>query len=181
MSPQSQALRSIFFASTDLKKDPGAEAGPGSLRSVAVLGGGLMGGGIAYVTACKGGLPVRIKDIQPRGINHALKYSWDLLNKQVRQRRLRPVERDRQMALISGTTDYQGFAHRDVVIEAVFEDLALKQRMVSEVEQYGGPQTIFASNTSSLPIGDIAAHASRPGQVIGLHFSVRWKKCRWLR
>ncbi len=129
-----------------------------------------MGGGIAYVTACKGGLPVRIKDIQPRGINHALKYSWDLLNKQVRQRRLRPVERDRQMALISGTTDYQGFAHRDVVIEAVFEDLALKQRMVSEVEQYVGPQTIFASNTSSLPIGDIAAHASRPGQVIGLHF-----------
>ncbi|EPQ2902309.1 3-hydroxyacyl-CoA dehydrogenase NAD-binding domain-containing protein, partial [Klebsiella pneumoniae] len=114
--------------------------------------------------------PVRIKDIQPRGINHALKYSWDLLNKQVRQRRLRPVERDRQMALISGTTDYQGFAHRDVVIEAVFEDLALKQRMVSEVEQYVGPQTIFASNTSSLPIGDIAAHASRPGQVIGLHF-----------
>ncbi len=74
------------------------------------------------MTACKGGLPVRIKDIQPRGINHALKYSWDLLNKQVRQRRLRPVERDRQMALISGTTDYQGFAHRDVVIEAVFED-----------------------------------------------------------
>ena len=100
------------------------------------------------MTACKGGLPVRIKDIQPRGINHALKYSWDLLNKQVRQRRLRPVERDRQMALISGTTDYQGFAHRDVVIEAVFEDLALKQRMVSEVEQYGGPQTIFASNTN---------------------------------
>jgi len=108
MTPQSQALRSIFFASTDLKKDRGAEAEPAPLRSVAVLGGGLMGGGIAYVTACKGGLPVRIKDIQPGGINHALKYSWDLLNKQVRQRRLRPVERDRQMALISGTTDYQG-------------------------------------------------------------------------
>ena len=139
-----------------------------------------MGGGIAYVTACKGGLPVQIKDIQPRGINHALKYSWDLLNKQVRQRRLRPVERDRQMALISGTTDYQGFAHRDVVIEAVFEDLALKQRMVSEVEQYGGPQTIFASNTSSLPIGDIAAHASHLGGWSACIFSVRWKKCRWL-
>lgn len=74
------------------------------------------------MTACKGGLPVRIKDIQPSGINHALKYSWDLLNKQVRQRRLRPSERDRQLALITGTTDYQGFAHRDVVIEAVFED-----------------------------------------------------------
>ncbi len=170
MSPQSQALRSIFFASTDLKKRPWRRGGPRFAEKRCSTGRWLDGRGIAYVTACKGGLPVRIKDIQPRGINHALKYSWDLLNKQVRQRRLRPVERDRQMALISGTTDYQGFAHRDVVIEAVFEDLALKQRMVSEVEQYGGPQTIFASNTSSLPIGDIAAHASRPGQVIGLHF-----------
>ncbi|BBV75351.1 fatty acid oxidation complex subunit alpha [Raoultella planticola] len=170
MTPQSQALRSIFFASTDLKKDRGADAQAGPLTRIGVLGGGLMGGGIAYVTACKGGLAVRIKDIQPRGINHALKYSWDLLDKQVRRRYLRASERDRQLALISGTTDYQGFAHRDVVIEAVFEDLALKQRMVAEIEAHCGPQTIFASNTSSLPIGDIAAQASRPGQVIGLHF-----------
>ena len=160
MTPQSQALRSIFFASTDLKKDRGADAEPVALRSVGILGGGLMGGGIAYVTACKGGLPVRIKDIQPRGINHALKYSWDLLDKQVRRRYLRASERDRQMGLISGSLDYQGFAHRDVVIEAVFEDLALKQKMVSEVEQHCRPETIFASNTSSLPIGEIAAHAS---------------------
>ena len=170
MTPQSQALRSIFFASTDLKKDRGADVQAGPLTRIGVLGGGLMGGGIAYVTACKGGLAVRIKDIQPRGINHALKYSWDLLDKQVRRRYLRASERDRQLALISGTTDYQGFAHRDVVIEAVFEDLALKQRMVAEIEAHCGPQTIFASNTSSLPIGDIAAQASRPGQVIGLHF-----------
>ena len=170
MTSQSQALRSIFFASTDLKKDRGADAQAGPLNRIGILGGGLMGGGIAYVTACKGGLPVRIKDIQARGINHALKYSWDLLDKQVRRRYLRASERDRQLALISGTTDYQGFAHRDVVIEAVFEDLALKQRMVAEIEAHCSPQTIFASNTSSLPIGDIAAQASRPGQVIGLHF-----------
>ncbi|HAT1610755.1 TPA: fatty acid oxidation complex subunit alpha FadJ [Raoultella planticola] len=170
MTPQSQALRSIFFASTDVKKDRGADAQAGPLNRIGILGGGLMGGGIAYVTACKGGLPVRIKDIQARGINHALKYSWELLDKQVRRRYLRASERDRQLALISGTTDYQGFAHRDVVIEAVFEDLALKQRMVAEIEAHCSPQTIFASNTSSLPIGDIAAQAARPGQVIGLHF-----------
>ncbi|HEC2583593.1 TPA: fatty acid oxidation complex subunit alpha FadJ [Raoultella ornithinolytica] len=170
MTSQSQALRSIFFASTDLKKDRGADAQAGPLNHIGILGGGLMGGGIAYVTACKGGLPVRIKDIQARGINHALKYSWDLLDKQVRRRYLRASERDRQLTLISGTTDYQGFAHRDVVIEAVFEDLALKQRMMAEIEAHCSPQTIFASNTSSLPIGDIAAQASRPGQVIGLHF-----------
>ncbi|MDB2180434.1 fatty acid oxidation complex subunit alpha FadJ [Citrobacter farmeri] len=170
MTPQSQALRNIFFASTDVKKDPGSEVPPGPLNSVGVLGGGLMGGGIAYVTACKGGLPVRIKDINPKGINHALKYSWDQLETKVRRRHIKASERDKQLALISGSVDYRGFSHRDLVIEAVFEDLSLKQQMVAEVEKNCASHTIFASNTSSLPIGDIAAKAARPEQVIGLHF-----------
>lgn len=170
MTPQSQALRNIFFASTDVKKDPGSDVLPGPLNSVGVLGGGLMGGGIAYVTACKGGLPVRIKDINTKGINHALKYSWDQLETKVRRRHIKGSERDKQLALISGSTDYHGFSHRDLIIEAVFEDLALKQQMVAEVEQNCASHTIFASNTSSLPIGDIAAKAARPEQVIGLHF-----------
>ena len=170
MTSQSQALRHIFFANTDVKKDPGSDAKPGPLNSVGVLGGGLMGGGIAYVTACKGGLPVRIKDINAKGINHALKYSWDQLETKVRRRHIKASERDKQLALISGSIDYRGFAHRDLIIEAVFEDLSLKQRMVAEVEQNCAPHTVFASNTSSLPIGDIAANATRPEQVIGLHF-----------
>ena len=170
MTSQSQALRHIFFANTDVKKDPGSDAKPGPLDSVGILGGGLMGGGIAYVTACKGGLPVRIKDINAKGINHALKYSWDQLETKVRRRHIKASERDKQLALISGSIDYRGFAHRDLIIEAVFEDLSLKQRMVAEVEQNCAPHTVFASNTSSLPIGDIAANATRPEQVIGLHF-----------
>jgi 3-hydroxyacyl-CoA dehydrogenase/enoyl-CoA hydratase/3-hydroxybutyryl-CoA epimerase len=170
MTSQSRALRSIFFGSTELKKDPGASAEAGPLRSVGVLGGGLMGGGIAFVTACKGKLPVRIKDINAKGINHALKYSWDLLDNSVRRRHINVSERDSQLALITGSTDYHGFSQRDVVIEAVFEDLTLKQQMVTEVEQHCAPHTVFASNTSSLPIGDIAATARRPEQVIGLHF-----------
>lgn len=180
MTPQSQALRAVFFASTEVKKDPGSDAPPGPLNSVGILGGGLMGGGIAWVTACKGGLPVRIKDINTQGINHALKYSWDLLETKVRRRHIKASERDKQLALISGSTDYRGFSHRDLVIEAVFEDLPLKQQMVAEVEQNCAAHTIFASNTSSLPIGDIAANAARPEQVIGLHFLAR-SKCRWLR
>lgn len=170
MTPQSQALRNIFFASTDVKKDPGSEVPPGPLNSVGVLGGGLMGGGIAYVTACKGGLPVRIKDINTKGINHALKYSWDQLETKVRRRHIKASERDKQLALISGSIDYRGFSLRDLVIEAVFEDLSLKQQMVAEVERNCASHTIFASNTSSLPISDIAAKAARPEQVIGLHF-----------
>ncbi|MEM6160701.1 fatty acid oxidation complex subunit alpha FadJ [Erwinia sp. P6884] len=170
MTPESAALRSLFFATTEMKKETGAAAEPRELSKIGVLGGGLMGGGIACVTATRGKLPVRIKDVTTEGINHAMKYSWDLLSKQVKRRRLSPAERQQQMALITGTTDYQGFQHRDVVIEAVFEKLSLKQQMVAEVEASTSPQTIFASNTSSLPISDIAANAQRPEKVIGLHF-----------
>lgn len=170
MTPESAALRAIFFATTAIKKERGAEASPRELTSVGVLGGGLMGGGIALVTAIRGGLPVRIKDIHPDGINHAMKYSWDFLSKSVRHRHISPAKRQRQMALISGGTDYQGFRHRDLIIEAVFEDLTLKQKMVGEVEANTSVDTIFASNTSSLPIADIAANAQRPQNVIGLHY-----------
>ena len=170
MTPESGALRSLFFATTEMKKEWGAEARPREVKSVGVLGGGLMGGGIAYVTATRGKLPVRIKDITPEGINHAMKYSWDLLSKSVQRRHLRPADRQRQMAQIGGGTDYQGFHHRDIIIEAVFEDLALKQKMVAEVEANTSAQTLFASNTSSLPIADIAAKAGRPENIIGLHY-----------
>ncbi|MGB9098359.1 fatty acid oxidation complex subunit alpha FadJ [Erwinia sp.] len=170
MTPESKALRALFFATTEMKKDRGADAQPRELKTIGVLGGGLMGGGIAYVTATRGKLPVRIKDIKPEGINHAMKYSWDLLSKSVQRRHLRPAERQQQMALIGGGTDYQGFHHRDVIIEAVFEDLTLKQIMVAEVEANTSAQAIFASNTSSLPIAAIAANAQRPENVIGLHY-----------
>lgn len=170
MTPESAALRSLFFAGTAMKKEPGAEAEPRAVSAIGVLGGGLMGGGIASVTALNAGLPVRIKDINLTGVNHALQYSWDRLSKKVKRRQITSAERQQQMARLSGGTDYQGFSRRDVVIEAVFEDLALKRQMVSEVEQHCQPQTLFASNTSSLPIGEIASGAQRPENIIGLHY-----------
>ena len=170
MTPESVALRGIFFATTAMKKERGGDAEPAAVKSVAILGGGLMGGGIASVTAINAGLPVRIKDISLEGVNHALKTSWELLSKKVKRRQLTPAQRQQQMACITGGTDYQGFSQRDVVIEAVFEDLALKQQMVSEVEAHCQPHTLFASNTSSLPIEEIAAKAQRPENVIGLHY-----------
>jgi len=170
MTLESVALRGIFFATTAMKKERGGDAEPASIRRVAVLGGGLMGGGIASVTAIHAGLPVRIKDISLEGVNHALKSSWELLSKKVRRRQITPAQRQQQMARITGGIDYQGFARRDVVIEAVFEDLALKQQMVRDVEAHCQPHTLFASNTSSLPIAEIAAGAQRPENVIGLHY-----------
>ncbi|GAB7195289.1 hypothetical protein OS11_15610 [Dickeya oryzae] len=170
MSPESVALRRLFFTTTALKKDFGAPVAPGPLRRVGVLGGGLMGGGIASVTALNGQLTVRIKDIQEQGITQALHSSWQRLSKQVARRRITPAEQRRQMSLLSGGTDYRGFEHVDVVVEAVFEDIALKQQMVRDIEAVTPPHTVFATNTSSLPIHQIAAGASRPEQVIGLHY-----------
>ncbi|WP_206484627.1 fatty acid oxidation complex subunit alpha FadJ [Thalassotalea sp. G2M2-11] len=171
MTPVSKELRQIFFATTDMKKEQGIEGVEAlPISNVAVLGGGLMGGGIAFVTATKAKLPVRIKDINHQGIHHALKYSFDILNKKVKRRFMKKSEQQKQMSMITGTTDYTGFKATDVVIEAVFEDLALKQNMVADIESHCKESTIFASNTSSLPIGQIAEKAKRPENVIGLHY-----------
>lgn len=170
MTPASAALRSLFFATNALKKQTGASAEPREIFRVGVIGGGLMGGGIACVTAQRAQLPVRIKDINEEGVNHALRYSWELLSKRVQRKRMKPAERQRLMTLVSGSTDYHGFEYADIVVEAVFEDLALKQNMVADIEQHARPETLFASNTSSLPIHQIAERARRPEQVIGLHY-----------
>ncbi|OTA20454.1 isocitrate lyase [Xenorhabdus beddingii] len=170
MSQESVALRSLFFASTALKNETGSSEQPAEIKQVGILGGGLMGGGIANVTMTRGNLTVRIKDINEKGINQALKYTWDILSKRVKQRRLKSSERSQQMSLLTGTTDYSGFKQADIVVEAVFEDLVLKRKMVSEIEENTKPETIFASNTSSLPIHKIAEVATRPEQVIGLHY-----------
>ncbi|MDO7085688.1 fatty acid oxidation complex subunit alpha FadJ [Pseudocolwellia sp. AS88] len=167
----SAQLRQLFFATTEMKKELGVVGvKPEVVKNVAVLGGGLMGGGIAFVTATKANVPVRIKDISHQGISSALKYGYNLLNKKVQRRFIRASEMQKQLSSISGTIEYSGFKNSDMVIEAVFEDLALKQKMVEEVESYCSENTIFASNTSSLPISKIAEKAQRPENVIGLHY-----------
>ncbi len=171
MTPESAALRSLFFATTEMKKENGVEGvAPKTLKKIGVLGGGLMGGGIAFVTATKAKLPARIKDIRSDGIAHAMKYSYDILNKKVKRKFMLHSEMQFQLSRLTGSVDYVGFDNTDVVIEAVFEDLALKQNMVADVEEHCSEHTIFASNTSSIPIGQIAAKAKRPENVIGLHY-----------
>lgn len=170
MTKESAALRSLFFASTAMKKEQGGNGEAKIIQRVGILGGGLMGGGIASVSAINAGLSVRIKDIHLNGVNHALQTCWELLSEKVKRRYISEAQRQQQLARITGGIDYQGFTQRDMVIEAVFEELALKQQMVREVEEHCQPHTIFASNTSSLPIADIAAKAQRPENVIGLHY-----------
>ncbi|MFT6902803.1 MAG: 3-hydroxyacyl-CoA dehydrogenase/enoyl-CoA hydratase/3-hydroxybutyryl-CoA epimerase, partial [Colwellia sp.] len=154
MSPESAQLRQIFFATTDIKKEQGIEGvNAKPISQIGVLGGGLMGGGIAFVSATKANVDVRIKDIAPQGISHAMKYGYDILNKKVKRRFMLKSEMQKQLAKITGCVDYSGFKNVDMVIEAVFEDLSLKQKMVDDMESICAEDTIFASNTSSLPIG----------------------------
>ncbi|WP_116473369.1 fatty acid oxidation complex subunit alpha FadJ [Zobellella maritima] len=171
MSSQSVALRHLFFATTEMKKaHTFAGADPLPLQRIGVLGGGLMGGGIAYVTATRAGLPVRIKDIDYKGINQAMATAYGLLIPKVRNKKLSQSRMMLQLGRMTGGIDFKGFDRVDMVVEAVFEDLAVKQHMVAEIEAQCPAHTIFASNTSSLPINQIAARARRPEQVIGLHY-----------
>jgi 3-hydroxyacyl-CoA dehydrogenase/enoyl-CoA hydratase/3-hydroxybutyryl-CoA epimerase len=171
MTPESKALRSLFFATTEMKKETGVEGvEPNVVSKAGVLGGGLMGGGISFVTTTKAGIPVRIKDIAHEGIRHAFKYSYDILNKKVKRRFMMKSEMQKELSLLTASTDYVGFKDADIVVEAVFEDLNLKQKMVADIEEHCQDSTIFASNTSSLPIHKIAEKAQRPENVIGLHY-----------
>lgn len=172
MSDVAKNLMSIFFATTAMKKDTGVDdesVVPRDVTKVAVLGAGLMGAGVAYVTT-NAGIPVRLKDRDDASLARGLKTVADIYGERLKKRRMTRPDHLERMSKLTGTTDYSGFGTVDVVVEAVFEDLSLKQKVVREVEEAIGEETIFASNTSSIPIGRIAAASKRPELVVGMHY-----------
>ena len=173
MTPESKQLVNIFFATTDLKKDTGVDSDAKAVpvAQVGVLGAGLMGAGIAYVSATKAAKTVRLKDISNEGVAKGIAYSGKILDKQVARRRMTALDRQAHLARLTGGTDYRGFAQSDVVVEAVFESLDLKQSMVADIEALNTEkQTIFATNTSAIPIDSVAAKAKHPERVVGMHY-----------
>jgi len=173
MSPEAANLMSIFFATTALKKDTGVddpEVKPREIKKVGMLGAGLMGAGIAYVTTSVAKIPVRLKDRDADGVMAGLRYIRGIIDGRVKRGRLDEQSAKQLMLQTTGTTSYKGFQDIDVVIEAVFEDLSLKEQMVRDVEAAGRDDVIFASNTSSLPITKIAAASKHPETVIGMHY-----------
>ena len=171
-TPESEALRSIFFATQSLKADSGvdSDASARDVDHVAVLGGGLMGGGIATVSAINAHDIVRIKEIDVDGVARGLAHVDVQVRKRAKRRKMSAFEVDQILNRVTGSSTWTGFDNTNLVIEAVFENLELKQSIVKEVESVVSDETIFASNTSSLPISDIAAASSRPETVVGMHY-----------
>ncbi|WP_248346349.1 fatty acid oxidation complex subunit alpha FadJ [Anaeromyxobacter paludicola] len=171
VSPVAKRLMELFFAQSALKKDSGVDdptVKPRPVRRVGVLGGGLMGAGIAYVTT-GAGLTVRLREKDDAGVGRALAGVRGVLEERVRRRAMDRLERDAQLRLLTATTGWEGFAKVDLLVEAVFEDLALKQQMLRAFEAVN-PTGIFASNTSSIPIGEIAKASEHPESVLGMHY-----------
>jgi 3-hydroxyacyl-CoA dehydrogenase/enoyl-CoA hydratase/3-hydroxybutyryl-CoA epimerase len=103
-------------------------------------------------------------------VGRGLKAAAGILDERLKRRRLTRPDHQKRIALLSGTTDFSGFASADLVIEAVFEDLEVKRQVLAEVETVVRPEAIFATNTSTIPIAEIAAHAAHPERVLGMHF-----------
>jgi len=171
VSDAARRLMEIFFATTALKKDNGTDdpdVKPRKVERVGVLGGGLMGSGISYVTV-NAGIPVRVREKDDAAAARALASVRQILDERVKRRSIDRLERAEKMRLLTTTTDWSGFSAVDLLVEAVFEDLALKQEMVRAFEAVNATG-IFASNTSSIPITRIAEASRRPESVLGMHY-----------
>src|SRR6185503_15273660 len=156
----------------EVKKETGVSdpsVRPREVTRLGVLGAGVMGGGIAQLGADKG-LPSRMKDVDPKGLAHGFQAAASIWREALAKRRLSEREMARKIDLLSGTLDYSGFSRCEVTIEAVVEKLTVKRTVLEQWEAVVPPTAIFASNTSTLPITEIAVGAREPGRVVGMHF-----------
>ncbi|MFZ5814186.1 MAG: 3-hydroxyacyl-CoA dehydrogenase family protein [Bacillota bacterium] len=139
------------------------------IRTIGVCGAGAMGTGIAHVAA-QSGYRVILRDLELGRVQKAIAVMDGLMQRAVAKGRLTEEERQATLARIQPVTDLNAFAEADFVIEAIFEDLALKKELFAGLDQICRPEVVLATNTSSMSITEIAAATQRPSQVVGMHF-----------
>lgn len=171
VTPVSKRLIELFQLSESVKKTNGV--GPDTkatkVEHAGLLGAGVMGGGIAWAFANKD-IPVRMKDIKQESVNLGYAQAAENFGFALKKRKLTKNQYMNKMGMISGTLDYSGFRNADVVVEAVVENMDVKKKVLAETESYITDHCVYASNTSSLSITEMASAAKRPENVGGLHF-----------
>lgn len=167
----SKNLIKVFYLNEKFKKFPWVadQVKPTVVKKCAIVGAGVMGGGIAHLTSSHD-IPTRIKDVNFEPLKKALKTAREIFHYSLRNRKLKKNHVEYKMGLISPTVTYQGFENADIVIEAVVEDLSIKQKVFQELSHIVSPQCVLASNTSALSISKLAEATSGPERVVGLHF-----------
>ncbi|MEM8798648.1 MAG: 3-hydroxyacyl-CoA dehydrogenase NAD-binding domain-containing protein [Pseudomonadota bacterium] len=142
---------------------------PAKVKKLGMVGAGLMGAGITYCSA-KAGMDVVLLDRDQDAADKGKAYSENLVNKDVKRKKLSQEKGDQLLARIHPTTDYEDLRGCDLIIEAVFESTEIKREVTQKVEAVVGPDTVFGSNTSTLPITDLQQNWSKPENFVGIHF-----------
>jgi 3-hydroxyacyl-CoA dehydrogenase len=170
-TPESKALRHAFFAERAASKIPDVpEDTPlRSIRAAAVIGAGTMGGGIAMNFA-NAGIPVTMLEMQQEALDKGLATIRKNYENSMKKGKLTQEQLDQRMGRITGTLSYEAIGGADIVIEAVFEDMEVKEKVFGKLDEVMKPGAILASNTSTLDVDKIAAFTKRPQDVIGTHF-----------
>ena len=171
MNPSSSAMiRSLFVNKQALEKGANRPDAPDQrVKKVGVLGAGMMGAGICLVSALAG-MEVVLIDQKQEAADRGKSYTADYMDKGIKRKKATEEKKEQVLSLITATTDYAALAGCDLIIEAVFEDPQIKAEVTQAVEAVIGEDCIFATNTSTLPISDLAKASKRPEQFIGIHF-----------
>lgn len=171
MNPSSTAMiRSLFINKEALEKGANRPEAPDQkVKKVGILGAGMMGAGIAYVSA-KAGIDVVLIDAKQEAADKGKSYSEALLDKAISRKKSTEEQKTNLLARITATTDYAALEGCDLIVEAVFEDPSIKAEVTKKAEAVIPQDAIFATNTSTLPISELAKASGRPEQFIGIHF-----------
>lgn len=170
-TPESRALRHLFMAERAASKigDVPDDTPQRKIEKVAVIGAGTMGGGIT-MNFLNAGIPVTILEMKQEAIDKGIGIIRKNYEAQVKKGKVKPADYDRRMSLLKTTVDYNDLKDADLVIEAVFEEMGVKQKVFEQLDQVMKPGAILASNTSTLDVNKIAGFTKRPQDVVGLHF-----------